>query len=238
MLLTLKKTSIVNKSLDETIKLLKGTSIPATKPKPSNTQIQKSEVTGQSTSTTKKDSVSGLHVGGNNQWHDPLDICKLRTAGLANAKGATFGKVRNGGTKNHQGIDLQANPGTTIYAVCGGVVKVAENSSGAYGKIIVIQVKIDDLPESQKLYAQSKLKASKFIYFFYAHLSQIDVSKDNPVSAGDKIGKTGCTGNANGMTIISKGAHLHFEVRNAERLGTGLVGRIDPIPLLSVKLVY
>lgn len=50
--------------------------------------------------------VEQIEVGGENSWHEPLNICKLRTAGLASAKSATFGKVRNNGTKNHQGVDF------------------------------------------------------------------------------------------------------------------------------------
>ncbi|ENV32563.1 peptidoglycan DD-metalloendopeptidase family protein [Acinetobacter gerneri] len=230
----IKKTTGKSLSLDETIKQLKGTSVAAPQPKSLNTQTKKTEDTSRSSNNT----VNSQSVGGSNKWHDPLDVCKLRTAGLASAKAATFGKVRNGGTKNHQGIDLQANPGTTIYAVCSGTVRLAENSNGAYGYIVVIQVKIDDLPESQKLYAKSKLNTSEFIYFFYAHLSQIDVHKGDPIDVGGKLGKTGSSGNANGMTTILKGAHLHFEARSAINLGVGLVGRIDPMPFLSVKLVY
>lgn len=48
--------------------------------------------------------------------------------------------MRNNGTKNHQGVDLQANPGTQIYAVCGGVIVVAQDSGGAYGKVIVLKL--------------------------------------------------------------------------------------------------
>lgn len=40
------------------------------------------------------------------------------------------------------------------------------------------------------------------------------------------------------MTTISNGAHLHFEARSEALLGIGLDGRIDPIPFLSVKLIY
>ncbi|WP_139158232.1 peptidoglycan DD-metalloendopeptidase family protein, partial [Klebsiella pneumoniae] len=82
------------------------------------------------------------------------------------AKGATFGKVRTNGTKNHQGVDLQANPGTKIYAVCGGVIAFAGATGGAYGKVIVLKVDINDLPEKQKKYAQTKLTKNKYVYFF------------------------------------------------------------------------
>ncbi|WP_336165538.1 peptidoglycan DD-metalloendopeptidase family protein [Acinetobacter ursingii] len=236
------KTSKINLSMEETIKLLKVQPIPAPIPK-------EQKVTSQTTNTqqaapkseSNKPQVQndGKTVGGDEGWHDPLLQCKLRTAGLANAKGATFGKVRNNGTKNHQGVDLQANPDTKIYAVCGGVIVVAQDSGGAYGKVIVLKVDINDLAEKQKKYAQSKLTKKQYIYFFYAHLSDINVNLEDPiVETGDIIGKTGATGNAKGMTTISNGAHLHFEARSAPTLGVGLDGRIDPIPFINANLPY
>lgn len=41
--------------------------------------------------------------------------------------------------------------------------------------------------------------------YFYAHLSTIDVEKGDVVDAKTILGKTGSTGNAKGMTTISKG---------------------------------
>ncbi|MDQ9836035.1 transglycosylase, partial [Acinetobacter baumannii] len=70
---------------------------------------------------------------------------------------------------------------TKIYAVCGGVIAFAGATGGAYGKVIVLKVDINDLPEKQKKYAQTKLTKNKYVYFFYAHLSVIDVDKGDPV---------------------------------------------------------
>ncbi|HFF4603123.1 M23 family metallopeptidase, partial [Acinetobacter baumannii] len=238
------KTSGINLSTDETIKLLKGQTISTPAPKISTT-TNNQQVTNVSTIEKSESKIRintsqapTNNVGGDNKWHNPLADCKLRTAGLANAKGATFGKVRNNGTKNHQGVDLQANPGTKIYAVCGGVIAFAGATGGAYGKVIVLKVDINDLPEKQKKYAQTKLTKNKYVYFFYAHLSVIDVDKGDPVDTGEVIGKTGATGNANKMTTISKGAHLHFEARSAPLLGVGLDGRFDPIPFINANLPY
>ena len=47
-------------------------------------------------------------------WCNPLDSCIVRTARLASRKSATYGKVRNGGTRNHQGVDFRAVPGVPI----------------------------------------------------------------------------------------------------------------------------
>ena len=227
------KTSGINLSMDETIKLLNGSLISS--PEPKTTQDTK---TIESIEDDQQQKNEQALAGGAEGWHNPLVVCKLRTAGLANVKGATFGKVRNNGTKNHQGVDLQANPGTTIYAVSSGIIVAAMDTGGAYGKVIVLKVDIDDLPDKQKKYAKKCLMENKYVYFFYAHLSVINVDKNDLIDVGEVIGKSGATGNANKMTTIANGAHLHFEARSAPLLGAGLVGRIDPIPFINANLPY
>lgn len=234
------KTSGINVSMDDTIKLLKGQPAATPSPKQTNNTNKKLEEESQKAqkSPPNQQNLIVSEVGGSDSWHNPLAKCELRTAGLASARGATFGKVRNGGKKNHQGIDLKADSGTTLFAVCGGIIVYAKDTGGAYGKVIVLKVAIDDLPNKQKTYAKSKLSNNKYVYFFYAHLSAINVSEKEPVDPGDTIGKTGDTGNAKGMSTIAKGGHLHFEARIEALLGIGLVGRIDPIPFLNVQLTY
>ena len=169
------------------------------------------------------------------RWHDPLAICTLRTAGLAGKTGAMFGWTRNGGKKNHQGIDLAANPGTPIYAVADGIVysKKSPSSSYAYGNTLVLEVGINDLPEPQAAEFRRINPNARTIGFFYAHLSELPDTPKQIVKSGDVIGKTGSSGNASKMTSIVLGAHLHFEVRlEARKLATGLANRADPLPFI------
>ena len=70
------------------------------------------------------------------------------------------------GVLPHQGVDLAADSGTNIFAVCSGVIAIATDSGKAYGKIIVLEVNIDDLPEKQKTYALKNITKSNSIYFF------------------------------------------------------------------------
>lgn len=235
-------------TIDSAIAQLGGVSLAGNKPAPKTVKpnVSTNKITPasapQQTSTSTEGQASNSKpleqgVGGEKKWHNPLDQCVIRTAGLASAKSATFGYVRNNGKRAHQGVDLAANPGTPIYAVAGGVIALT-TTHGDYGKWIVLQVDINDLPQAQKNYAISKLGASaKFVYFFYAHLSSVSVSAKDIVSAGDPIGKTGDTGNAAGMSTIAKGAHLHFEARPIKEMQSGLDGHIDPIPFITVKLI-
>ena len=158
--------------------------------------------------------------------------CKLRTAGLASVKSATFGMVRrnaDGSPRAHQGVDLAADNGYRCYAVDDGTVSRVERGNDGYGWIV--QIKLTDAYDYTD--ASGKPVCGQ-IWAFYAHLSEIKVTIGQKVQAGDVIGLTGSTGNARGMTNAARGAHLHFEVRTVERAGLGLAGRIDPLRFFDV----
>ena len=171
-----------------------------------------------------------------NSWRDPLDVCTLRTAKLASVRSATFGMTRNGGKRPHQGIDLIAVPGTPVYAVANGTVYTHwETAAGkGYGHTLILEVSIDDLPEPQAALARKLNPGERTIGFFYAHLSEFCV-KRGTVLCGTMIAKSGSTGNANNMTTIATGAHLHFEVRKDARGNSfrGLENRVDPLPFVK-----
>lgn len=86
----------------------------------------------------------------------------------------------------HEGLDIAANMGSTIYAALDGKVTYAGWATG-YGNFI-------------------KLKHKNGIETYYGHCSKIEVKTGDNVKKGEEIGKVGSTGN-------STGPHLHFEVR-------------------------
>ncbi len=140
---------------------------------------------------------------------DPLKNMKIRENRASNL----LGKVRNGGSRAHQGWDLEAPIGTSTVAVKSRVVKVTE--SGAYGKQVILSFKGSD---GSTKYAQ------------YAHLSEVSVKNEQKVREGQEVGKTGDTGNAKGVT-----PHLHFEIRTQESVGKGLEGRENPNSITNTK---
>lgn len=86
----------------------------------------------------------------------------------------------------HYGIDLGLKVGEPIKAMFDGRVRIARRA-GAYGNLIVVE-------------HYNKLET------YYGHLSEINVSENQLVKAGEVLGLGGSTGR-------STGPHLHLEVR-------------------------
>lgn len=92
----------------------------------------------------------------------------------------------------HTGMDFGAPMGTRVNAAAAGRV-VRAGWEGAYGNSIAVR------------HADGTTTT-------YSHLSSIGVAPGQKVGAGGYLGKVGSTGR-------SSGAHLHFEVRKADRYG-------------------
>jgi murein DD-endopeptidase MepM/ murein hydrolase activator NlpD len=157
--------------------------------------------------------------------HNPLKTCKLRTAGLYSVKGAMFGltrKNKDGSIRAHQGIDLATDEGYRLYAVENSEVVAISKGSNGYGFTVTLKLNCIGKPELHNKFA------------FYAHCDRIDVQVGDHVKAGDQIALSGDTGNAKGMTTVSKGGHLHFELRTKQVCGLGLKNRLDPLPFIEL----
>lgn len=154
-----------------------------------------------------------------------------------------FGMTRKGGTRVHQGVDIFAFPGTEIYAVLDGTITEIYVDEGGYGLNIYMEVNPDSLKEVKRLNYTPNEKAgerlhgenydfdeSKVKYVRYCHLSDINVKIGDVVKAGQVLGKTGVSGNADG----TRAPHLHFEIA-FELRGKGLENRINPELYLKVK---
>ena len=100
----------------------------------------------------------------------------------------TFGYIRSSGTETiiHKGIDFKAPPGTPIYSVNAGYVRVAKLFS-VYGNTIVVDHGLG-------------------IQSWYMHLSKMVVTPSEVVKQGQLIGYSGETG-------YTEGPHLHLSIR-------------------------
>ncbi|MFD4556775.1 transglycosylase family protein [Streptomyces sp. NPDC058469] len=101
----------------------------------------------------------------------------------------------------HTGVDFLVPTGTSVKAIETGTV-VSAGWAGSYGYQVVIR-------HADGRYSQ------------YAHLSAISVRDGQSVGEGQRIGRSGSTGN-------TTGPHLHFEVRT----GPGFGSDIDPLAYL------
>ncbi|MEU6769791.1 transglycosylase family protein [Streptomyces sp. NPDC046759] len=101
----------------------------------------------------------------------------------------------------HTGVDFLVPTGTSVKAAEAGHV-VAAGWGDAYGYQVVIR------------HADGR-------YTQYGHLSAISVRIGQDVGTGQRIGRSGATGNVTGP-------HLHFEVRTGPGFGTD----IDPLAYL------
>lgn len=109
--------------------------------------------------------------------------------GKGNTAAQSFwGATRDGGARNHEGVDLFASRGTPVVAVTNGLITRTGNS-GLGGK----QVWQRDAILNQSLY--------------YAHLDSVMVESGQQIKVGDTLGTVGSTGNAQGGV-----PHLHFGI--------------------------
>ncbi|KAB0585397.1 LysM peptidoglycan-binding domain-containing M23 family metallopeptidase [Ideonella dechloratans] len=233
--------SLKPRSMADIASVLKGAKPPKPAPKPAAAPAAKPAASTAAKPTPSTAAPPPSATPGSGKLVNPLKTCVIRSAGLASAKSATFGMVRNGGTRAHQGIDLQADVGTPVYAIADGKVIAISKAFSAttnFGASVLLQVDVNDLPPTQRQHYAALYPKKSLIYFFYAHLSAVDITLGQDgtraVAAGTALGKTGDSGNAHGMSTIAKGGHLHFEARyRTENIGKGLDGRLDPLPFIA-----
>jgi len=103
----------------------------------------------------------------------------------------------------HSGLDLAAPIGSPVRAAASGRAQVRLDPAG-YGLYVV-------------------LDAGDGTTTLYAHLESTEVANGQWVSAGSQVGQVGVSG-------LTTGPHLHFEVRRAGRA-------IDPLPLLPAGFI-
>jgi len=117
-------------------------------------------------------------------WDSPfeLPITSTITSGFALENVYSGSRIRN----LHSGIDFKANKGAPVSASANGIVRLAEDF-GMRGKTVVIDHGMG-------------------VCTVYTHLDGIDISENQQVTKGDRIGSVGSSG-------LVKLVRLHWEVR-------------------------
>lgn len=134
-----------------------------------------------------------------------IDDSDLRT-NSTNANVGKYGMTRNGGTKEHKGVDVRAEKGTSLFSPISGKVSAAttkaNNPDG--GNAVWIEATV----------------GSDTIKMGMAHLDNLSVKVGDVVTEGiTQLGATGETGNAVGLPVAEQHVHLSVTVN-------GL--RVDP----------
>lgn len=119
---------------------------------------------------------------------------------LGSPYSASFTITQTYNPPNHYGIDMVCLSDKNIYSPVAGTVVDSrwENDSDhsqGYGQLVRI------------------LDSESGLYFIFGHLSERSVSEGDTVTAGQKIGVEGSTGN-------STGSHLHYQVSSDWNTGT------------------
>ncbi len=141
----------------------------------------------------------------NPAWSEGKPIAAfIQHAGSGDPESGTFGGVRNGGRRFHEGIDIKCisrdrrgEPTDDVLAALAGVVRHVNNVIGDsnYGRYIVLEHP-DQTPA---------------VYTLYAHLAQVapGLKVGDHVSRGQVIAIMGHTSD---RPIPRDRAHLHFEI--------------------------
>jgi hypothetical protein len=119
-----------------------------------------------------------------------------------------WGNPRSGG-RTHKGTDLFADKGTPLVAIIGGTISKAVNTdSGLGGKSI-------------------QLHGTDNASYYYAHCDTVEVNEGDTVTAGQRIGTVGNTGNA-----ATTPPHCHFGIApNSSYFDEDIA--VNPFPILQ-----
>ncbi|MDO8826151.1 M23 family metallopeptidase [Methylophaga sp.] len=121
--------------------------------------------------------------------------------------GSGFGVARDGGARQHHGVDIFAKKGTPVTAVVDGYVRTGTGDRG--GKYVWLSGSMIGLGSAR---------------YYYAHLDSFAVESGDRVKKGEILGYVGNTGNA-----ITTPPHLHFGIYSG--------GPVDPAPFLKPEPV-
>ncbi|MEW2806404.1 transglycosylase family protein [Streptomyces massasporeus] len=175
---------------------------PAHRPAPSAKPSTKKPVQDRAKERPKERSKERSHDEGKERAGRSAATRQGLVAPVGASLGTPYRKAGSSWSKGyHTGIDFPVPTGTSVKSVAAGSV-VSAGWGGSFGYQVVVR-------HADGRYSQ------------YAHLSAISVRDGQSVSAGQRIGRSGSTGN-------SSGPHLHFEVRT----GPGFGSDVDPVAYL------
>ena len=121
--------------------------------------------------------------------------------------GSRFGAPRDGGAREHHGVDIFAKRGTPVKAVTDGHVRTGTGGIGG-----------------NHVWLSGGLLGLGGARYYYAHLDSFEIESGDRVKKGEILGYVGNTGNAR-----TTPPHLHFGIYSG--------GPVDPAPFLKPEPV-
>lgn len=121
--------------------------------------------------------------------------------------GSSFGASRDGGAREHHGVDIFAKRGTPVKAVIDG--RVQTDTGGIGGNHVWLSGGMLGIGSAS---------------YYYAHLDSFAIESGDVVKKGEILGYVGNTGNAR-----TTSPHLHFGIYSGDP--------IDPAPFLKPEPV-
>jgi murein DD-endopeptidase MepM/ murein hydrolase activator NlpD len=121
--------------------------------------------------------------------------------------GSSFGAARDGGAREHHGVDIFAERGTPVRAVIDGHVRTGTGGIGG-----------------NHLWLSGGMLGRGGARYYYAHLEAFAIESGDTVNKGEILGYVGNTGNAR-----TTPPHLHFGIYSG--------GPVDPAPYLKPEPV-
>lgn len=121
--------------------------------------------------------------------------------------GSSFGAPRDGGAREHHGVDIFAERGTPVRAVIDGHIRTGTGGIGG-----------------NHVWLSGGMLGLGAARYYYAHLDSFAIESGDRVKKGEILGYVGNTGNAS-----TTPPHLHFGIYSG--------GPVDPAPFLKPEPV-
>lgn len=160
---------------------------------------------------------------------DPVEQLEIVSSGSSGKSGGTFGCTRTNkndtcegvkGKKHHDGVDIKSDLNSNVFSMHDGKVTLLRNTfspgeytNRSYGNYVVVTSEINGVTFNIK----------------YNHLNQVYVKVGDEIKAGQIIGLSGNTGNANPPNS-NVTPHVHIQVYNSD-----WTRRINPLGLMNTK---
>jgi len=154
---------------------------------------------------------------------NPVKNPRIAPSGGWNEKGGQYGWTRSSGDQFHDGIDIKSDLNSDLFAMHGGEVvdirksfDAGEYKKRSYGNYVRIKSTIN----------------GETVFLRYNHLNSVGVKIGDQISAGDIIGKSGNTGNAQEKNGIPVEPHVHIRAR---KIVNGKEQKVDPENYMATK---